>query len=138
MFYLLRADQMDVAVEAACREDLALARDNIGAGADHDGDARLDVGIAGLSDGADVAFLDRNVGLHDAPMVDDQRVGDDGIGRALLIRCLRLTHAVTDHFAAAEFHLLAIDGEVLLHLDDEVGVGEPHPVPRRRPEHDFY
>ena len=49
---LLRADEMDVAVEAAGGEDLALARDDVGAGPDDDGDAGLDVGIAGLADGA--------------------------------------------------------------------------------------
>ena len=51
---LLRADEMDVAVEAAGGEDLAFARDHVGAGADHDGDAGLDVGIAGLADGAEI------------------------------------------------------------------------------------
>ena len=46
-----------------------------------------------------------------------------------------LAHAVADHFAAAELHLLAIDGEILLHLDDEIGVGEPHAIAGGRPEH---
>ena len=46
-------------------------------------DARLDVGIAGLADGGDAAVLDADVGLDDAPVVDDQRVGDDGVDRAL-------------------------------------------------------
>ena len=48
MFDLLRADEMDVAVESAGGEDLALARDHVSAGTDHDGDAGLDVGIAPL------------------------------------------------------------------------------------------
>ena len=135
MLDLLRADEMDVAVESAGGEDLALARDHVGAGTDHDGDAGLDVGIAGLADRADVAFLDGDVGFHDAPMVDDQRIGDDGIGRALLVGGLRLPHAVADHLAAAEFHLLAVDGEVFLHLDDEIGIGQPHPVAGGGPEH---
>src|SRR6185437_14914599 len=87
------------------------------------------------ADRADVAFLDRDVGFDDAPVIDDQRVGDDGIGRALLVGRLRLAHAVADHLAAAELHLLAIGGEVLLHLDDEVGVGKPHLVAGGGPEH---
>ena len=49
---LLRADEMDVDVEAAGGEDLALARDHFGAGPDDDGDAGLDVRIAGLADRA--------------------------------------------------------------------------------------
>ena len=48
---------------------------------------------------------------------------------------LRLAHAVADHLAAAELHLLAIDGEILLDLDDEIGVGKPHPVAGGGPEH---
>ena len=36
---------------------------------------------------------------------------------------LALAHAVADHLAAAEFHLFAVDGEVLLDLDQEFRVG---------------
>ena len=46
-------------------------------------DARLDVGIAGLADAGDAAVLEADVGLDDAPVVEDQRVGDDGVDRAL-------------------------------------------------------
>ena len=48
---------------------------------------------------------------------------------------LALAHAVADHLAAAELHLLAVDREIALDLDDELGVGEPHAVADRRPEH---
>src|SRR5262245_43481448 len=107
---------MDVAVKTAGGEDLAFTRDHIGAGADHNGDVGLDVGIAGLAYASDHAFLDRDVGLDDTPVIDDQRVGDDGVGGALLVGGLRLPHAVADHLAASELHLLAIGGEILLHL----------------------
>src|SRR5947209_7810710 len=40
-----------------------------------------------------------------------------------------------DHLAAAEFHLLAIGGKILLHLDDEIGVGQPHPIASGGAEH---
>src|SRR6185503_8631164 len=93
-----------------------------------DGDIRLDVGIAGLADGGDAAFLETDVGLHDAPVIDDQRIGDDGVDRALPVGALRLAHAVADHLAAAELHLFAIGGEVLLDLDDQIGVGETHAI----------
>ncbi len=49
-------------------------------------DARLHVGIAGLADRGDAAVDDRDVGLDDAPVVDDQRVGDDGVDGALGLR----------------------------------------------------
>ena len=50
-------------------------------------------------------------------------------------RRLALAHAVADDLAAAELHLLAIDGEVLLDLDEELGVGEAHLVAGGRAEH---
>src|SRR3982074_3433388 len=126
---------MDVAVEASRGEDFALARDNVGAGTDDDGHAGLDVRIAGLADGADIAFLDGDIGLYDSPMIDNQRIGDDGIGRPLLVGDLGLAHAVTDHLAAGEFQLLAVDVEILLPPDEEASIGPPHPIACRGPEH---
>ena len=52
-----------------------------------------------------------------------------------LVGDLALAHAVADHLAAAELHLLAVAAEVLLDLDDEVGVGEPHPIAGGGTEH---
>ena len=132
---LLRADEVDVGVEAAGGEDFAFAGDHVGARPDDDGDAGLDVRIAGLADGGDSAFLEADIGFDDSPVVENERVGDDGVDRALLVGDLALAHAVADHLAAAEFHLLAIGAEILLHRDDEIGIGEPHAVARRRPEH---
>ena len=51
------------------------------AGADDDGDAGLGVGVARLADGVDQAVAQADVGLVDAGMVEDQRIGDDGIHR---------------------------------------------------------
>jgi len=62
-------------------------------------------------------------------------LGDDGVDRAALVGDLRLAHTVADHLAAAELHLLAIGGEILFDLDDQIGVGEPHPVAGGRAEH---
>ena len=86
----------------------AFARDDLGAGADHDVDAGLDVGVAGLADAGDAAVLDADVGLDDAPVVEDQRVGDHQVDD-LLGAALALAHAVADHLAAAERHLFAVD-----------------------------
>ena len=132
---LLRTDEMDVAVDAAGGEDLALAGDDLGAGADDDVDAGWTSGLPALPIFAMRPFGDRDIGLHDAPMIDDQRVGDHRVDRALGLRGLRLAHAVADHLAAAELHLLAVGGEVAFHLDDQVGVGEAHPVAGGRAEH---
>src|SRR4029079_1039075 len=111
------------------------AREYLGARPDDDRHARLDVRIAGLADGMDVAVFETDVGLDDPPVVDDQRVGDHGVDRAALVGDLRLAHAVADHLAAAELHLFAVGREILLDLDDQIGVGEPHAVARGGSEH---
>ncbi len=132
---LLRADEVDVHIDAAGGDDAALAGDHLGAGADDDVDPGLDVGIAGLADGGDAPVLDADVGLDDAPMVEDQRVGDDGVDGALGAAPLALAHAVADHLAAAELHLLAVDRAVLLDLDEELGIGQPDAVAGGGAEH---
>ncbi len=126
---------MDVRVDAAGGDDAALAGDRLGARPDHDIDAGLDVGVAGLADAADAAVADADIGFDDAPMVEDHGVGDDGVDGALGAGRLPLPHPVADHLAAAELDLLAIDRAVALDLDDEVGIGEPQPVAGGRAEH---
>ena len=81
---LLRADEVDVRVDAAGGQDQAFAGDRFGGHADHHagGHAGHDVGIAGLADAGDASVLDADVGLADAGPVDDQRVGDDAVERA--------------------------------------------------------
>ena len=121
---LLGADEVDVGVDAAGGEDLAFAGDDFGAGADDDGNAGLDVGVAGLADGVDAAAEEGDVGFDDAPVVDDEGVGDDGVDGALGLAGLGLAHAVADDLAAAELHFLAVDGVVVFDFGPEVGVGE--------------
>ena len=81
---LLRADEVDVRVDAAGGEDQPLAGDRLGRDADDHpvGDAGHHVRVAGLADAGDAAVLDADVGLADAGPVDDQRVGDDAVERA--------------------------------------------------------
>ena len=80
LFDLLRADEVDVGIDATGGDDVALAGNHLGTRADGDGHPGLDVRVACLADGADAAMLDADVGLDDAPVVDDQRVGDDRVG----------------------------------------------------------
>ena len=42
-----------------------------------------------------------------------------------------MPHAVTDHLAAAKLYFLAIEREVLFHLDEQLGIGQPHLVAGR-------
>ncbi len=83
----------------------------------------------------DAPVPDADVRLDDAGMIDDERVGNDGVDRAIGPADLALAHAVADHLAAAELHLLAIDGEVLLYLHDQFGIGEADLVTNGRAEH---
>ena len=126
---------MNVGVDATGRQDLALAGDRLRARADDDIDIRLHVRVARLADARDASVLQADIGLDDAPVIDDQRVGDDRIDRAAGARHLRLPHAVADHLAAAELHLLAVGGEVPFDLDEEFRIGKPHAVTRRGTEH---
>src|SRR5690606_31803966 len=111
LFDLLRADEVDMGVYPARRQDHALAGDHFGGAADSDGHARLDIRVAGLADGGDAPVLEADVGLDDAPVVEDQRVGDDRVDH-LSGAQLALAHAVADDLAASELHFVAIDGEV--------------------------
>ena len=126
---------MDVRIDATGGQDLALAGDDLGAWANDYFHIRLDVRIARLADLRDAAIGDGDIGLHDAPVVDDQCVGDHRIDGTFGLRCLRLPHAVADDLAAAELHLLAVRGEVAFYLDDEVGVGEADAIASGWPEH---
>src|SRR5262249_37627860 len=132
---LLRADHMDVRIDAAGGDDLAFAGDDLGAGADDNVDARLDIGIAGLADPGDAAVLEADIGFDDAPMVEDYGVGDHRIDRTGGARDLALSHAVADHLAAAELDLLAIGRAVALDLNDQLGIRKADAVAGGRPEH---
>ena len=98
-------------------------------------DAGLDVGIAGLADRRDAAVLDADVALDDAPVIDDHRVGDDGVQRTVGSGELALPHAVADDLAAAELHLFAVVVKSLLDLDLRARCRPGEPVARGRAEH---
>ena len=76
---LLRTDEVDVRIDAAGGQNQAFARDGFGRRANRNRDAGLNVGIAGLADRRDTSVLDADVGLDDAPVIENHGVGDDGI-----------------------------------------------------------
>ena len=138
-FDLLWADEVNVRVDSACGDDVAFAADHLGAGADDDVNARLGVWVTAFANGHNPSALEANVGLDDAPVVDDQRVGHHGVDRTLMPRALRLRHAVANCLAAAKLGFFAIaasaQGVVLLHLDDQVRVSQAHTVTHRGAVH---
>jgi hypothetical protein len=131
---LLRADEVDVGVDAAGGDDHAFAGDDLGGAADRHRHAGWMSGLPALPMAGDQAVLDADVGLDDAPVVDDHGVGDDGVHH-VGAHALRLAHAVADHLAAAELHLLAVDGVVALDLDEQLGVGQADAVAHGRAVH---
>jgi hypothetical protein len=149
---LLRADEVNVAVKPACGQDLALACNGFGAGPDDDIDTGLGVGVARFADLGDAPVFKADISLVDAGVIDDQRIGDDGINRSACAGDLGLSHAIADDLAAAELDLFAIDrgivptalglgrsnskgGQVALYLDDQISVGKPDLVARCGAEH---
>ncbi len=131
---LLRADEVDVAVDTAGGDDHPFAGDDLGAAADADRHAGLDVRIAGLADAGNGAALDGDIGLDDSPVVDDQRIGDHRV-RHFGSELLALPHAVADDLAAAELDLLAVDREIVLDGDPQLGIGEANAIADGRAEH---
>ena len=131
---LLRRDEMDVAVDAARGDDQVFTGDHFGGCADDK--LRIDavhrVGISGFADFHDAAVLDSDIGFDDAPMIEDDGVGDDQVERAMLAdsRMARaaLAHAVANHFAAAEGDFVAVVREVFFDFDDQIGVGQANAV----------
>ena len=81
----LRTDEMDMRIDSAGRHDLAFCRKHFRAGADLHAfrHAIHQVGIAGLADTDNAAIPDADVRLDDPPPIDDDRIGDDEIERAL-------------------------------------------------------
>src|SRR5579863_7949733 len=100
---------MDVRVDAAGGDNLALASDHFSSGADNDRDVRLDIRISTFPDRCNPAVFDRDICLHYSPMIEYQRIGNDRIHRALTPRTLLLPHPVADDFPTSKLHLLAID-----------------------------
>ena len=134
----LRADEVDVAVDRPGGTDHPFAGECFGAGADYQRgvDAILQARIASLADTADHAVAHADVRLEDAARVDDQGVGNDQVGGTGGARGARiLAHAVADHLAAAELDLVARNRQIALHLQYQLGVGQPHPIAGGGAEH---
>src|SRR6056297_2030450 len=78
---LLRANPMDMGVEAAGCEYLSLARDRLGARTYDDIDAGLRVRVTRLANLLDDTAFQADVCLVDTGVIDDQGVCDNGVDR---------------------------------------------------------
>ena len=85
-FNLLRRDEMDVCVNGTSGHDDAFARNDFGAWANDDVHTGLGIGVTGFANGRNAGILDADVGFHNAPVVEDERVGQDAVHRATRLR----------------------------------------------------
>src|SRR5262245_10832826 len=121
-FDLLRADVMNMCVDAAGSNNLSFACDRFSSWPNNDVNIRLHIWVTSFPDGRNTTIPDRDIGLHNSPVVKNHGVGDDCIHGSLVTRALRLAHAITNDLPASELHFVTVDGEVVFHLNDDVRV----------------
>jgi len=127
----LRADQVDVRVDRAGRQDLPVpAMTSVDGPMTRSGGRRHGVGVAGLAQAVISAVADADVRLDDAPVVQHDRAGDDGVRRprrtrrdALAIDS-RITLAAAEHRLVAGARAVRAATQVVGDLDEQVGVGQ--------------
>src|SRR4029078_9248053 len=89
--------------------------------------------IAGLANADNATIPYADVGLHNPPPVDDDRVRDHEVERTLrACRGRRLPHAVADDLAAAELRLFTRYRQVTHNLDQQIRIGQANTITRRR------
>ena len=116
---LLRADEVDVAsMPPAVRIVPSPAMTSVPGPMTMPGHAGCMSGLPALPMADDAAVLDADVGLDDAPVVEDQRVGDDGVERAVGAGAPATGPCRRGSPCRRRTRLLAVDGEVVLDLDD--------------------
>src|SRR5258707_9050236 len=113
---------MDMRVDAAGGDNPAFAGDRLGSRSDDYVDVRLHIGIAGFAYGGNTPVLDADIGFDNSPVIENERVGNDRINRALAAGTLRLTPALAGDFSAPAPHPPPLDREVPLHPPDEGGI----------------
>src|SRR6266567_4211662 len=122
-----------MAIDAASSDNHIFARDDLGA-RPHDqiGVHTIHrVGIARLANFDDAPVFDANIPFDDAPMIDNQGVGDDQIQCTVSTyscRLATLAHAVANHLAATKRNFITVDGKILLDLDDQFCIRQAYPI----------
>ena len=105
---LLRGNEVNVGVNATSGHDHAFATDDFGARANDDVNAGLGVWVACFADGCNAIAFEANVGFHNAPVVNDEGIGEYAIHGAFCVGALRLRHAIANGFAATKLHFFAV------------------------------
>ena len=138
-FDLLRANKVNMGIDATRRQDRTFTSNHFRTRANNNIHSGLHIRVTGFADFYNTTVLDADVTFNHTPVIQYQRVGDHQIHRRFtvgwIIQHLALTHAITDHLTAAEFHFIAIDGEVFFYLNPQVGITQADFVANGRPEH---
>ena len=122
---------MNVRIDPAGGDDFSFTGDDFRSSTDDHSwrHSTHHIRIAGFADSRDSSVAYSDICFIDSAVVHDHRIRNHQIENAVSPDCgRRLSHAVANHFAAAEFGLLAGSCEVLLNFDEQVGVGEPDAV----------
>src|SRR6266849_3212947 len=133
LVYLLGRDEVDMTVDPSRRHQHIFARDYLGARAYHQfGVYSLHrIGVASFTNLHDTSILNANIAFNDAPVIDNQRVGNDKVERAIrsLTRgATALPHTIANDLASTKSDLVAIHGEIFLYLDQQFGIRQAHTV----------
>src|SRR6202030_4854882 len=120
---------MDMAINSAGGDDKVFTGDCFRGGADDEIgiDAVHRVGVSSFADAHDAAVFDADIGFHDAPMIENNGIGNDEIERAGLPFAksgAALAHAIANYFSAAEGDFVTVVREVFFDFDEQVGVSE--------------
>ena len=89
--------------------------------------------LPGFADADDAAIANADIGLDDAPPIDDDGIRDDKIERTLRAGGRRrLPHAVANDFAAAELRLFTRHGQIARDFNQQIRVGQTNAITGRR------
>ena len=121
-------------VDTTSRYYLTFGGNNVCTRADFHRDIGLYVGVTGFTNGSDTPAFDTDVGFINTRVINDQSVGHHAV-HDLFGGALRLTHTISDYLAAAEFHFVAVGGEVFFNFDPELCVCKAYAIAGGRAEH---
>src|SRR5258708_38908271 len=125
---------MDMGINPARSHNHVFAGNDFSTRPDDDRYPRLNIRISGFSNSRNPAVLYPDVSFNDSGMVNDDSIRNDGVSRVLR-GPLRLAHPISNYFATAKLDLFPVNGEVLLNLNNEIGIGQPDSVSHGRAEH---
>lgn len=121
---MLRRDEMEMGIDEERGEDIELERDDISEGEDDDRDEGMSIGIEWIEDEGDEKVEKKDIRIVDEDMVEDKRIGDEGVNRELGEGKMDMENKVEDKIEEEEIKLIEIGGEVEIELDDEISIGK--------------